>query len=466
MNTDFKLQSFAFNPAFSKVGSKTQTQTPVIKSEVKTDSTPGESVTLSTSLKTPRAGSDMAQMVEDLQNNGVLPQSETSLPKEEPKPKLREPSSEYMQMMVDSVRGDQSLGSQSVHVSVNNNGAIALLDDSQFFSSTLSNSVKMAEEQGEFASSPGGQAHEKGHGHGHGHGFKEDALLGGHMGTEVIEKIGHNAHHAVTHTASEATNHAVSEGLGHGAAKIAATKVAAHGSEVATNATHLAHHGAETLSETANATSTGALHVTGETAHHLSTGLEIALGVGTVGAGILAVPLTVNGVNELSAGIKEKDTDKILEGVGGIAVGTRSAATAVVMSGMLTTSEVVGQIANVASSTLTPLGLVHAGVDTVLGVRDIRKGKKTEGWLKVGTGVAIGGAAVIGGLPLTITALVMLGVKVGHKIYTSAQEKAAAKLEAQHSQEQQQQPVAKIGTATSTGFVSQVTPPAGPEAPS
>lgn len=418
MNTDFRLQSFAFNPAFSKVGQKPLTQTPSVIADDKSNQQT-ESVTLSTPLKTPRPGSDMAQMMEDLQNNGVLPQAETVSPQIEKKP-LREPNSDYMSMMVDSVQSDKTLGSGSVHIAVNSNGSIALLDDSQFFPSIEQPTVSTPQEQ---KSVDHGHQQAQGHDHGHNkHSLKEDGLLGGHMATEIVEKIGHSAHEAASHGAG----HVTTEAVGHGAAKIAA-----HGSDAAHHAVEVAQHGVETVSETANATSALA-----ENAHHLSAGLEIALGVGTLGAGILAVPLTINGVKELKHGIKEKDTEKILEGVGGIAVGTRSAATAAVLGGMMTTSEVVGQIAGVAAQTLTPLGVLHGAVDAVTGGMDVYHGKTTKGLIKIGTGVAIGAAAVIGGLPLTVAALGMLGIKVGHKIYTSSQEKKAAALAAQQQQTQ------------------------------
>lgn len=350
-------------------------------------------------LKTPRPGSDMAQMLEDLQSNGILPQTPAeSTVVETVKPKtLREPTSDYMAQMVEDVQRDFGARSKQLDVQIGGNGTIALLDD-----------TAVPSQEGE---------------HGHGHGFKEDALLGGHIGTEIIEKIGHNAHHATEHAVHQASN-AIGEAAGHGAAKVAghgAAKVVSHGAaKIGASKAAAAH---EAASHT--------LTVGKEAAHHLSTGLEVALGVGAVGAGVLAVPITINGVKELKAGIKEKDTDKILEGVGNLAVGTRSAGTAAVMAGMLTTSEVVTQVAGVAASTLTPLGIVHAGVDTVLGVRDIKKGKVTEGILKIGTGAAIGAAAIVGGLPLTIAALGMLGVKTGHKIYTHIQEKKQAAHEAQ-----------------------------------
>lgn len=394
----------AINTGYSNLGltpsslNRTNVAPPKVESrDVAPAQGPAEKVTLGgfAPLRTPRPGSDMDQMVQDLQNNGAIPQPQAeAVPSETARPKtLREPSSDYMSQMVDDVQKDLALTSKPLDVQVNNNGTIALLDDHV----------------------AGLDSHHAG---GHGHGFQEDALLGGHIGTEILEKIGHKAHHAASH-ATEAVGHGAAKAVGHGA-----TEAASHGATKAASEA-VGHGTAKAAAHGAGAHEVAghALAVGKSTAHHLSAGLEVALGVGAVGAGILAVPITINGIKELKAGIQEKDTDKILEGVGNLAVGARSAGTAAVMTGMLTTSEVVTQVAGVAAQTLTPLGIVHAGVDTVLGVRDLTKGKVTEGLLKIGTGVAIGAAAIVGGLPLTVAALGMLGVKTGHKIYQHVQAK-------------------------------------------
>lgn len=476
MDTSFRLKNQTFNPALQSVGNKAvSAAAPVLPKAPPAITEQAESFVPSTPLRTPRPGSDMDLMVQDLQDNGVIPGPQAEAAAPQAPVKLREPNSDYMADLVESVKVDQGWGHHSMHVAVNSNGSIAVLDDHTYLPEELDNSPK---------------AHDDGHGHAaHGHGFKEDGLLGGHMGTEIIEKLGHNAHHAASHAVGHATDgasHAVTEAAGHGTAKAATeavghgtakaaaestakvgakvaaesgakaaaeggAKVAAQGaSKAAAHGAELAHAGVETSAEAADVTTAQLATVGKEAAHHLSTAMEVALGVGTVGAGLLAVPLTLNGVKELKHGIKEKSTEKILEGVGGIAVGTRSAATAAVMGGMLTTSEVVGQVAGVAASTLTPLGLVHAGVDAVLGVRDLTKGKTTEGLLKIGTGAAIGAAAVIGGLPLTLAAIGMLGVKVGHKIYSKVQQNKAA---AQEPSQQAPQPSAEqLSTASNNGL--------------
>ena len=345
--------------SFPKLSPKPAVAPTAARSHGQVASVPAESLSLSTPLKSPRPGSDMDQMVQDLQSNGLLPQAPAETPSSAPAKPLREPTSDYVAQMVEDVQKDLALTSQPLQVQVGGSGTIAVLEEPQAIATT---------------------EHTQ---HGHGASLKQDALLAGHIGTEIIEKVGHSAHHVTTHAAE-------------------------HSSEVAHEAV------------------VESLAVGKEAAHHLSTGLEVALGAGIAGAGILAVPIALNGVKELRAGIKEKDPEKVLEGVGNLAVGTRSAGTAAVMAGMLTSSEVVTQVAGVAAQTLTPLGIVHAGVDTVLGVLDLKQGKVTQGLLKVGTGVAIGAAAVVGGLPLTVAALGMVGVKTGHKIYQLVQEKKQA----------------------------------------
>ena len=438
MNTDFRLQSFAFNPAFKPVAQKALTSTPAVKNEVSTTPTESFTPTSVAPLKTPRAGSDMEQMLEDLRSNGVMPQLDESPQAEEKvqEKTLREPTSDYMSMMVESVKSDRLASSGSVHIQVNDNGTIALLDDSSYFAMPGMNAGQAKEEFKHQHHLEGD--HKAGHdGHGHGHSLKGDAHMAGHLGTEVVEKLGHAAHHA-----TEATGHAVSHGTSEALGHAVSEKAAAAGHHM----TEIAAQTSETAAEATDMSAAG-LNMSKEVAHHMSTAMEIGLQVGTVGAGILAVPLTLNGIKELKAGIKEGDTEKKLEGVGGIAVGLCSASTATVMGGMLAGAETLTTVAGVASA---GLGVVHAGIDTVLGIRDLAHGKKTEGLIKIGTGVAVAAAAVVGGLPLTLATIGMLGVKVGHKIYKHNQEKKAkaAAEEAAAQQPQVANANANSGVAT------------------
>ena len=438
MNTDFKLQSFAFNPAFKPVAQKQLTETPAVKNEVVTTAT--ETFTSSAPLKTPRAGSDMEQMLEDLRSNGVMPPLDESpqVQEEVQEKTLREPTSDYMSMMVESVKNDGLASNGAVHVQVNDNGTIALLDDSAFFAMPGMNAEQAMEEfkhQHHLDGDHNSDGHDNHGTAGHGHSFKGDVHMAGHLGTEVVEKVGHAAHHAVE-TTGHTIGHGTSEAVGHAVSEKAAV-VSHHASE-------LAAHGSETAAEATDMSAAG-LNVGKDVAHHMSTAMEIGLQVGTVGAGILAVPLTMNGIKELKAGIKENDTEKKLEGVGGIAVGLRSASTATVMGSMLAGAGTLTTVASVASA---GLGVVHAGIDTVLGIRDLKHGKKTEGLIKIGTGVAVAAAAVVGGLPLTIATIGMLGVKVGHKIYKHNQEKKAKA--AAEEAAAQQPPLANANTNVNT----------------
>jgi hypothetical protein len=309
----------------------------------------------------------------------------------------------------------------------------------------------------------------KDHEHGHGPKHGEDAALGGHLGTEVVEKVGHNAHHAVEHAAGHgvaaAKGHAaaevVTQAKGHGASHVAeaVTQAKGHGAhhaaEVVTQVKgHGAHHAAEVLgdavsqsgshglAETHEATAEAAKHG-GEAAHHLSTGLTTALGASAAISGGIGGYMLYAGGKELAHGVKEKDGEKIAEGVGGLAVGARSVAASTVMASMASGSGVLADVASVASKTLTPLGVVHGAIDVGLGVKDLVKGDKIDGLIKVGFGTSVIAGALVGGIPLTIAAIGMLGVKVGRGIYKGRQaKKAAAQAETAQQQNQSVQPPA------------------------
>ncbi len=398
-----------------------------------------------TPLKTPRPGSSMAEMMEDLQNNGFLPEAQTASPESfVPQPlKQARPGSDMDQMVADL----KLVGSHHAVVQVNSNGTIAMLEDSPL-------------EQ--FVATTEARTHSAHSGHHDSH--QGDALLGGHLSTEVIEQIGHHATHT-THVASELAGHGVDVGgdlaavAGHGTDTVHAVSEVAHHAANAASAGHevgnVVHHGvSEALGEAAITAGSKAAHGASQVANHLSTGLEVALGFGSVASGALAVPLLYNGVKELKAGIKEKDTEKTLEGVGNLAVGTRSAAAATVMAGMLSTSELVTTAAGVASQFLTPLGVVHGVIDGVLGVRDIAKGKTTEGLLKIAVGTAVTAAALGGGLPAIITAGVFLGAKVVYKAVTKNSEKKASETAASGQQTTPKTTEAKKTPAVTTQVAS------------
>ncbi len=410
-------------PDPSKVGSGLKTSSPeTAKGEKPAEKDPeferdqirlgeGTSLNQGSPLKKPRPGSDMALMLEDFERNGLLDQVPVSDQRSEELPKLKTPrAGSDMAQMLEDIQQSGFVGQATVGA----NGAIALIEDPYI------------EQQ------PGHHSQ-----HHHGHGQTENGLLGGHLGTELVEQIGHKAHHAAEHL-----GHHVAESVSHGVvkatAKGASEAVGKSAGEVAgKSASELAGAKSELLGEGLTAVhhgklgATEAVQQTTEVAGHLGTAMTTALGVASAASGILAIPLTYIGAKELSHGIKEKNTDKVLEGVGNVAVGVRSAAASTVMAGMISTSEVVGQVAALGYKTLTPLGLVHAGVDAYLGIKDIAKGKRTEGSLKLGFGLAVGTAALGGGVPAVVAAICFLGAKVGHKI---AKGRAQAKEVAQQNQ--------------------------------
>ena len=299
------------------------------------------------------------------------------------------------------------------------------------------------------------------HGHEHPHGHSkhgEDAAMGGHLGTEVVEKVGHHAHHAPAHVDGHAVAEASGHAKGHATAEAAGTakghgshsvaeatgtakghgghalteavghaksQGASHAGELVGDAVQASQSGAHGLAEVHEATSEAAKHGA-EVGHHLSTGLTTALGASAVASGGIGAYMLYAGGKELAHGVKEKDGEKIAEGVGGLAVGARSVAAGTVMASMASGSGVLADVASVATQTLTPLGLVHGAVDVGLGVKDLVKGDKVDGLIKVGFGTTVIAGALVGGIPLTIAALGMLGLKVGRGIAKARKAKNAA----------------------------------------
>lgn len=385
-------------------------------------------------LKTPRPGSAMAQMVEDLQNNGALPKPK---PEEAPATLLKtaRQGSDMAQMVADINRSE--LGS-SPSVSLGANGTLAILEDPFQFSAN---------------SQDGHDSHNSNQG---------DALLQGHLGTEMVEQVAHKASHGAHHVA-DAVGHKSTQLTTH-VADTAAQKtqtVTQHVTDVASQKTGhlteaLSHKAGQVTNHVATAGHHGAvehLDAASETLAHategagkLSTGLQVALGASSLLSFGLAIPLAKNAIkeikhgwNQLKSGAKEKglrkavkDGDGVLplaEGVGGGAVAARSLAASSVMADMTSVGQAIpglSGVASVASKVLMPLGLIHAGVDIAVGAHEFSKGKKTEGLLKMGFGLAVGGAAVTGALPFTVAAVTLLGGKIAHGVVKSKNAKKAA----------------------------------------
>jgi hypothetical protein len=93
---------------------------------------------------------------------------------------------------------------------------------------------------------------------------------------------------------------------------------------------------------------------------------------------------------------------------------------------MISGSSTLGQVASVASQTLTPLGVLHGAIDVGMGVKDLAKGETIDGLIKLGFGTSIIVGAVVGGIPLTVAAIGFLGLKVGRGVMKSRQAKKQA----------------------------------------
>jgi hypothetical protein len=379
--------------------------------DTKTLETPTEQVS-SPQLKTPRAGSDMAIMLEDMET-------------------------------AKKAGGKIELGA---------NGSLVVFEE-PFYESVLTNMV-----EAEFKLDG---AHQNSEGHSsQGHGHANDARLGVHLGTEVVEKIGHSAHHPVSHVAE--AGHAATTIKANTASHVSAEVKSQLAHTVATSSHAVKGNVAETLQDVVQATQSGHHKVSkvahevvkesaahgGEAAHHLSTGLVTALGASAAVSGVLGGVMLYAGSKELAAGVKEKDGEKMAEGIGGLAVGARSVAASTVMASMVTSSSTVAQIASVASQTLTPLGIVHGAIDVGLGVKDLVDKKPVDGLLKIGFGTSVIAGAVVGGIPLTLLALGFLGVKVGRGIFQAKKAKKLALADAPKPDQSTPPPAPVVGSGS------------------
>ena len=153
-----------------------------------------------------------------------------------------------------------------------------------------------------------------------------------------------------------------------------------------------------------------------------STAMDVAMQGASIASGALVVPLLYRGAKKLKEGIKEGDLDKKLEGGNSMAIGARSGATAVTLAGG--GSSVVGQLASAAAPIL---GVGTAVVDGVLGVREIAKGKKTSGLLRIGFAASVGAAALGAGPIATLATGGFLAARVVRSIREVRQNQRAAK---------------------------------------
>ena len=161
-----------------------------------------------------------------------------------------------------------------------------------------------------------------------------------------------------------------------------------------------------------------------------STAMEVAVQASAGLSGALVGPLLYRGTKKLAQGFKEGDVDKQLDGVNSLGVGARSGATAVGLANLASggASQTLATAADAAAIVSPALGVVTAGIDGVLGVREILSGKdKMGGALRIGFAVGVGAAALGAGPVATAVAGGFLITRVGRGIKQFRDQRAAQK---------------------------------------
>ena len=161
-----------------------------------------------------------------------------------------------------------------------------------------------------------------------------------------------------------------------------------------------------------------------------STAMETAVQASAGLSGALVGPLLYRGAKKLVQGYKEGDVDKQLDGANNLGVGARSGATAVGLANMASggASQTLATAADAAAIVSPALGVVTAGIDGVLGVREILSGKdKVGGALRIGFAMGVGAAALGAGPVATAVAGGFLITRVGRGIKQFRDQRAAQK---------------------------------------
>lgn len=450
----------------------------------------GVSLGQNLTIKEPRPGSDMAQMVEDMRSNGVLPESipEPPVSTTSERPKPREGSD-----MAEMLKNIETPMGQLELVATPNGVALAMMDEitSPTHSTSLDRSI-----EGATPEVTKEHHHGEAHGHGHGHSQAPNAHMGGHLGSEAVELKAHAAHHGheVAHHGSHHAAEAVSHKVAHGAAEtgahvknhaLAETVEELTSPEIVTDTLQTAQnqstgHGVHELAEAA-----------GDHSSALGLGMEVALWGATAASGILAPIMIKHGAKELAHGLSARKeakaevkaaqaelkqaqggeaaglaeqklekaqkaqaaaTDQILEGVGSSVVGGRSAVAGLVTAGMATGTHIVGPV--LSKVLLTSTGVVHGGIDIALGARNVARGETTKGVLEMGFGSAVIATAAFGaGLPGVAVAGAFLIGKIAHGVISKRKAKKAAA--AQQAEQQQAQQPKQLPTASETSVAKE-----------
>lgn len=165
----------------------------------------------------------------------------------------------------------------------------------------------------------------------------------------------------------------------------------------------------------------------GENASHvgLSAGMAVVSGALGLASGGLGLYMLRMGARDISQGLAHGNPLHAIEGANSMVVGVRSLAAGVSLAAQLF-PHVPGLAGagHLAHQMVAPLGILHGGVDTALGLHETVTGLRHDnkhqvysGLLGAGTGVALAVAAAGGGLPALLTAGALLAGKVTHSVY-------------------------------------------------
>jgi hypothetical protein len=312
----------------------------------------------------------MAQMLEDLERAGVLAPLPESSQAEPPGPS----TADRAQTLEDISRVEAESRPSAPLVVARTPTGSAVLGDGQASPTVLV-------EMGEPLPTDHHDAEEK----------KGQGYMAAHLGLEGAEKAAH----------------ALAHGAGHAKAQAAAEAASAKGQAVA----EAASAKGQALAEAATASAELGT---------VAAGLMIG---GAIGSAVVGVGVGALGIHQLTRGIQQKDSEKILEGTSATILGSRSVLAATTMAGQVAGEGALATLGQAAHAVLAPLGVAHGALDVALGTKyivdGVRQGDRSKvikGGLTVGLGTSLALAAVGGGVPALVAAGVFLGAKVVHGV--------------------------------------------------
>lgn len=393
------------------------------KALLKKEEVVSDQVSLGSGLKQARPGSDMAQMVQDLKDNGVLAEAK----QEKPPLRTPRPGSDMAQMLEDI---QNPTGQQRI-ITGDNGVTLTVLED-----------VSSVPDPPEKPLQPKATSKSEKPEEGQAVGAVQTAQDMNDLADGLLQSA--SPAQEITGSVSEA---------------IATTGADTTEASAPTLEALLQTQGGEATQSTAEMASEGL----STAAPELNQGLQVGM-LAAAGASLVLAPfLLVGGVKKFITGRKQRKvaalttklagrakertqspevrelaesalkraeitksegTDNLLKGTGTTLMGARSLLAAATTSGLVTGTQLVGPA--ISGALLAGSGVVAGGIDVVLGVRDIARGKTLKGSLGIGFGVAVGAVALGAGVPALIATGALLLGKIGVGLKERKEAKKAA----------------------------------------